>query len=331
MNTVMKRAAVMGVGKTNYNYKKIEGFIKAFQKKGYDVVHASRIPPSKELANLGPIDVAFSEYGVEFEDYSNIKTFISWANYPIESMIALANKHPSTKFILAPKSLMHNVELVNEYQNRFGKDYQVTHALEGQDIGVLIEKLKALSKPSYLDPRIGRYRLLDNLSYVYAPCCLSEKIAPELLKPNKFKFAYFGTIGNRPRVLEALRFLDSKGVPLCVNFVENGVVSPEDCMEIYKETEYVLHEQIQPVILEHPVRLGEATAHGCKIVAIEDINLQEHATKFVPDYMKFTSVDEFKTAFNDGLFPTRNLEERQEQARSFYQTYDNMLGHLLGH
>jgi spore maturation protein CgeB len=112
------------------------------------------------------------------------------------------------------------------------------------------------------------------------------------------------------------------------NFVENQVIHPERCIEFYKETEFVLHEQVQPVILEFPVRVGEATACGSKIILFEELNLYEEAvlTKKIPELIKFSSFEDFSQKIGS---LSSSKEEAVKIVENFNFTYDNALQNIL--
>lgn len=313
----MKNVVVVGIGSENYNYKKIEGFVKGFSKLEYKVIHFRHINNS-QLMSIGEIEILFSEDRNLPEDTRGIKTLITWTNYDLNKIVNYAIKNPNLNIILAPKSFMSNEEVNQKYIDSYGTSIYQAIDFEGQDIENIAEIFR--SKPKVNETSV---KVLKNLIVTYIPCTLSEIINSSEIKENKYKFSYFGTGSNRPNIVEIIKRLPGE---VNFHFVEQGgPISPNDCIEMYKETEYVLHEQTNPVILEYPVRIGEANAAGCKIILIEKLPLYEKVlpTGKIPELIKFNSAEDFIQ--NLSYIKKRTIEERKLHASSFKHTYENTI------
>jgi hypothetical protein len=299
----MKTALVIGIGPQNYNWNKIKGFIQAFQGSGHGVIHWT---DSQEI-NF-PVDIMFSEGEPLFIDYSSVKKVVFWTNTDIDKVRIIAQKNKGTDFILAPKSWMFDPHLNQEYIDRWGSSYQVSH-FEGQN-------LKRINQFVNGQPVI---QIEQNLKLMYLPCALSSK--GTTVKELKYHFGYFGTRNNRPQVVKAVNLLKQKGYSIKVNWAEDRVISPEQCIEFYKETAYVLHEQVHPVMLEYPVRLGEATAHGATVISIESIGLSESVGQWAPQRLKVNSANHLMDTESTLSFD----QDRQGQVDGFDFTYDEAI------
>jgi len=313
----MKNVVVVGIGKENYNYKKIEGFINGFSKLEYQVSHL-RFIDEAQIAKLGEIEILFSEDGNLPEHTKRIKTLILWSNYDVNKIIEYALKNKETNIILAPKSFMIDQEVNERYSESYGTAMYQTIGFEGQNIDNILEIFNSKKKLNQTSVKI-----LDNLILTYIPCSLSESVQLSEIKESKYKFSYFGTGSNRPNILEIV-----KNLPGQVNFhfvEQGGPIDPMECIKMYKETDYVLHEQTNPVILEYPVRVGEASASGCKIILIETLPLYEKIlkTEKIPEMIKFHSANQFLQSLNQ--IKKRTLEEKISCASNFKNTYENVI------
>lgn len=317
----MKTVVVIGIGKENYNYKKIKGFIDGFNLLGYNTFHYKNLN-QEVLKQHTKIDLLFAE--TEYLDgvFDNVEKFILWTNTKLSTVIDFAKRNKHINMIFSPKSFMFNEEVNEKYQELFSTyEYQMVDH-EGQDLEIISELIKRKEKINDFS-----YKILDNLIFSYMPCTKSEMIEPNTLKETKYRFSYFGTGGNRPRILQAAQKLMIKCPELIkIHFVEQGgPIDPETCVSLYKETDYVLHEQVNPVILEYAVRVGEASAAGAKIILFEDLPLYEKvkALKKIPEMIKLSSVEYFLD--NLDQFPKRTLEERKRQAIEFDHSYVNAI------
>lgn len=325
MQNALATAVVLGADKTNYNYKKIEGVFQALIELGFDTHHYTPETSKDGLISHKNIDVVFAEMNVAGLPLHNVKKLIIWCNINLLEAIGLAAANPGTRIIVAPKSYMLSSALNKEYAKKFGTyDYQKID-YEGQDLDIFEKIIRTASRP--IDSTT--YQISDNLFYVYGPCSLAMTQNVETTLPvAEYKFAYFGTGSNRPGVVEALQYIESKRLAkTAVHFAEGGPIHPDTCIDLYKKSQYVLHEQVMPVVLEHPVRLGEASSCGCEVLSIENISLIEHTKGFVPGYTSFRSVHELIS--NLDRLPDISLEARMQKVRKFSHTYVAFLQKLL--
>lgn len=79
------------------------------------------------------------------------------------------------------------------------------------------------------------------------------------------------------------------------------------------------------MILEYPVRLGEASASGAKIILFESLPLYETVKPLekIPELIKYSSVESFIKEVDS--IPNRSIEERKSVAENFKFTYDNAI------
>jgi hypothetical protein len=317
----MKTVVVIGIGKENYNYKKIEGFINGFTLLKYEVYHY-RFLNQEILSKHKSIDILFSESDYLEGTFNNVKNVILWTNAKLTEVVNFAKRNSNINIIFSPKSFMLDEEINEKYYEKFSTyDYQMV-GFEGQSLDMISDIIKTKKK---LDD--FSYVLLDNLIFSFTPCAKSESVDPESIKDSKYRISYFGTGYNRPKIMQIYNFLQEK-VPnqIKIYFVENGgPINPETCISFYKESDYVLHEQVNPVILEYAVRVGEASAAGAKVILFEDLPLYEKvfSLKKIPEMIKVNSVEYFLN--NLDKFPKRNLEERKEQSLKFTHTYNNAI------
>jgi len=317
----MKTVVVIGIDKNNYNYKKIEGFINGFKKLNYEVFHYTYL--NKSILNKhSNIDLLFAE--TEYLDgvFENVQNFILWANTKILDVLNFAKSNTHLKMIFTPKSFMFDTILNEKYIELFSTtNYQMIDH-EGQDLDLISELISTKEKVNETT-----YKVLDNLFFSYMPCSKSELVDPSLIKESKYKFSYFGTGYNRPQIMKAFDFLNQKmRDKIKFHYVEHGgPIHPNDCLSFYRESEYVLHEQVNPVILEYPVRLGEASASGAKIILFEPLPLYETVKSLekIPELIKYNSVESFIKEVES--IPNRSIEERKSAAENFKFTYDSAI------
>jgi hypothetical protein len=317
----MKTIVIIGIGKENYNYKKIKGFIDGFKEFGHEVFHYTYLNHDI-LKKHQQIDILFAETNYLEGIFYNVKNFILWTNTKLYQVINFAKVNNHLNIIFAPKSFMFNTQ-VNEiyFEKMLTTEYQMVDH-EGQDLDFVTELINKKEKINEFT-----YKIFENLIFTYMPCSKSDLINSDSLKEAKYKFSYFGTGNNRPQVVAALNFLNER-IPnqIKFHFVENGgPIDPDQCISYYKESEYVLHEQVNPVILEYSVRIGEATAAGSKIILFETLPLYEKVKLLnkVPEMIKYNSAEEFKLNFDK--IETRNLETRKIDSKNFNFTYSNAI------
>ena len=260
---------LVGVNNTNINYKKIEGFYNSFSNFG-NVEWVQNI----FLANETDYDLCFGEIDIDeilnnIEKYNRlkIKNQIFWVTLGLGKIKLLSELLNHINFTCLYKSNILNDDILIQYKKKYGNNYQ-NFLYEGIIIDDFINIQKKIS---------------DNLNIDYLPCCLGEKT--NFIKNKEYDMCYFGTLNNRPNVKYILDYFKKK-----YNVISNGwdlnptSFSPDDCIEIYKKTKLTISEQIQPVVLEYPVRLGECSVNGCVMFLLEDIPLKCE-NKMIPNYI----------------------------------------------
>jgi len=312
----MTKILVAGVDRTNHNYRKIEEFFNAFSRK-YETKHTlgDIASVAKNLAN-GPYDIAFGEFeNFQKLDMSMIKNFVFWANIPISDFLLFAKKNPNTNFVLAPKSTMHIDEVTNRYTKMFGNNYQICGE-EGQNLKDLQDTVNGNQKiTDYL------YKLAENASYMFLPCSLSQKESP---LPAEYDICYFGTKYNRPKVAFVLQKLFEKGYRIKSTF-ESGFIDPQECIQLYRKSICTITQQIHPVMLEHPVRLGESTSCGCLTFVIDSFIDENSNDLLVPQFKHALNVEQIE----DYIQTHSSVSERQKIVDSFTSTYDTAVERIF--
>lgn len=311
-----KKVFINGIDKTNFNYRKIYGFIESFSK-NYTVIHnPDDITIFSSLKQNNDIDIFFGETGQGLNiDYTNIKNVVLWANYDVRKILELSKKFKDTRFILASKSLMHNREITRDYIEKFGKHYQI-YGNEGQDLVNFMNIIDSSNKLSN-----NSYQLTDNLFYIYLPCSLSEHGNLNFVE---YDVCYFGTSYNRPRVNNALNVLSKAGFSVKTTNIQ-GFISPEECFNLYSKTICTISEQIHPVQLEYPVRLGESSANGCKTFLYDDLSLHREKSNLVPMYKKIENLEEVVEYISK---VKRNDDLRKDIYNSHMATYDEAVSFI---
>lgn len=314
----MKNVLIIGINNTNPNYKKIYGFINSFKKK-YNVFHIS--DDSTDTINRciseNHIDTIFCETANFMNiNFKNIKNCILWSNYDIIKIMTIAESNLNTKFIFCCKSPIHDEEIVKKYITNHGKNYSV-HEQEGQDLQNFINifnKSKKINKDTAV--------ITNNLCYTYLPCSLSEL---GTIRDIEYDLCYFGTIHNRPLVNQTLIEFGKKGYRV-ISTLFSGNIKPEKCIEIYSKTICTISEQVHPVGLEYPVRLGESTANGCRFFLYDTFGLSPSISEKIPDYTTIKNSNEIVTYIDK----IRNDDsERKKLYNNFHSTYDNSVNELV--
>lgn len=302
---------LVGSGPDNHNYKKIEGFYKAFSKMG-NVEWVQDIFDCKSTN----YDICFAESNIDtvinrIEEYKSlkIKKQIFWTCADIHKLIKIATVVKETSFINAYKSNVLDDRILIEYQNKFGGEYQKV-GWEGINIS------------DYLN--IGSFKI-DNLILFYLPCCLSEQ--HDFVEEKIYDICYFGTIRNRPNVARVIDALSSKYNIIVHAWDRDGIKHPEECYNLYKQSKITLSEQVHPVILEYPVRMGESTSTGCKLFLLEEISIKSDSD-LIPEYESCFSYSEMIEKIENYLsnFKIENSKKIYDQ---FLSTYDNAVQKLL--
>jgi len=309
------RILVYGIGKDNPNYRKIEGFFNAFSKAG-ETEWVSDISYSK--SNF--YDIIFGEISLNDVLSMNHKKFIQmkigaliiWKSFDLKTLIKLAELKPDTLIINYYKSNILNSEILIQYKKLFGSKYQFC---PGYDEGIFIE--------NFLD--LNQNKLPRNLKLGYLPCCLSEN--SHFIEDKLYDIVYFGTIKNRPIVDYIVKKLSRK-YKIYLNFADkNKLLSPNDCFDLYKISKITLSQQVHPVILELPVRLGEASANGCRVFNYETIRCN-YKNQLIPNYTSSNNVDLLIFEIENYIL-NFNIQNSINLKNSFSATYDNAVKKIL--
>lgn len=311
------KVGILGTDKSNHNYKKIYGWIDAFSKI-CEVVHITELDNEiiiNKIVTDEKIDVLFGEtYPSVFSniDYTNLKAFVWWGDIAIELSMKVAEEFKNTKFIMAHKSIMSKESL-----SHFSKVHNTQMYME-IDIPRIIDIFENSKK-------IDRHthKITDNLFYTYLPCCLS-KIGQ--LSEIEYDICYFGTTYNRPRVNVVLQTLKDMGYRVKSTLFD-GHIDPEDCIELYSKTICTISEMVIPVYIEYPVRLGECSANGCKLLMIDDLSIQDFCkSDIVPNYKQITNIQDVVDYIE---IVKSNDTIRSDFYNEFNATYDNALNILM--
>lgn len=313
----MNNVLIIGIDKSNHNYKKIYGFINSFKKK-YNVFHLSEdnLHKINSCIKNNLIDTIFCETENFLNiNFTNVKNCILWSNYDISKILKISNIYQNTKFIFACKSVIHRPEITKNYIKNYGINYQI-HGQEGQNLENL---LNILSKSKKIDK--DTFAITNNLYYMYLPCCLSEVGKIEQIE---YDICYFGTVHNRPSVKNILLSLKSSGYRV-ISSLFSGIIPPEECIEYYSKTICTVSEQVHPVGLEFPVRLGESTANGCRLFLFDNFNLSHKISEKIPEYSKVENQQSVVDYIN---LIKKDDSLRKKIHKNFSSTYDKMVENI---
>lgn len=303
---------LVGIDKSNFNYRKVEGFYNAFSKIG-EVEWVTNFFDCKS----NEYDIVFGEYGVQqllsnFDRYKQmqIKAQVIWGAYEISNVIKLAEARPDIFFINAHKSSMFDTDALNEHISKYGNDYLRYGGEEG------------IHLPDYLGIKNP---IRENLILAYLPYCLSE-VHP-FHETKNYDICYFGTLGNRPNIARMLESLSKDYTVLGNAWDRQGIIDPNSCYEYYKECKVTLSEQVHPIRLEYPVRLGEATSTGCRLFQLQSININTNS-HLVPDYTACFDFDNMIDSVKNYL-DNFSVEDSRKLYDSFTSTYDEAVEYVL--
>jgi hypothetical protein len=300
---------VLGIGKENFNYKKIEGFYNAFSRIG-DTEWVETIFQCKRKK----YDIIFGELSldtlinnIEYYKTIDVKYHIIWGTFDPKKLKKLSENRKDVQFINACKSNIFDKNIIQNYISKYGPYYQMS----GEE-GLNIETFNS-------DPT-------ENLKYCYLPCSLSEKPS-DFFDEKPIDVCYFGTSYNRPNVTQSLNHLSKK-----YNVVTNlrdltGIIGPETCFNYYKKSKVVLSESCHPVLLEYPVRLGESTANGCRLFLLEDIPLKTN-NLLIPDHTYTSNYEDYLHKIENYL-DNFTLNHSYDLYKNFESTYDNAVSYLM--
>ena len=306
------RILVVGCGKSDFNYQKIEGFYKAFSKIGETEWVQSIFGGHHNEYDIVFGEVSFSEIMGNVARYQSMKIGLqfTWMSFNIENTIKLANLKPETLFINAYKSNFLNSETVVKHISKHGSSYQFW-----KDEGVILDDFLNI------DEKV----LPPNLRLSYLPCSLSTK--EDFIEDKEYDICYFGSLKNRPGVEECLNHLSKKYKVLTNAYDKGHMKDPNECYNLYKKCKITLSEQVHPVRIEFPVRLGESTSTGCRLFLIDDLEIVED-NFFVPDYTSAKTPGELVNKIESYL-DNFDIKDSIKLYEDFKSTYDNAVSLIL--
>jgi hypothetical protein len=289
------KCTIFGIPQENYNFKKLENVAKGYIASGYDVEMAT----SGDLENWNKFaNIAFIENDIpDSLDLSLFEKVVVWQNWSPSKIIKFALKYPNVKFCLGIKTPVHDATFRETYFNKFGtNDY-----LRCDSTNELVDLNECVGIKNNIQ------KLYSNVSYAYLPCTTTSD--SRFVVKKDIDIVYFGTISNRPGVLETIKQLEShpRKPVIRAHFVEKGgPIHPEICVQYYRRAKVCLHEQVGPVWGEFAVRFGEASSQGCRVIS----------------YMPIYGISEY---FIDELVPEHDYATNIQQAveKSIFWCDDN--------
>ena len=309
------RILVVGCGKEDVvNHRKIEGFYNSFCKIGECEWVQNFFDCKYDQYDIVFGEIHLSELKSNFERYlkMNIKYQIIWMTYSIDKIIDLAVSKKNTHFINACKTNIFDRKISSEYIYKFKNDsYQIY-----KDEGVRFYDILNFDFD----------RVPENLEFCYLPCSLSEK--EDFTDEKIYDICYFGTLNNRPGVKSALEGLSKKYKIIANGYDISGVLTPVECYNLYKKTKVTLSEQVHPVILEYPVRLGESTSTGCRLFLIEPIDCSDINNNLIPEYTQCNDVDDMINKVSNYI-DNYELDISKKLYENFNSTYDTAINFIL--
>ncbi len=306
---------VVGINKENFNYKKIEGFNNSFSKIG-KVEHVTNFfDASEKFYDIVFSEMKLSEIFLNIEKYKtfNIKTHIIWCSYSIDKLIELSKIKPETFFIGAYKSNVFDRKISESYIEKYKTNFYQMSGEEGLNL------FDFLNLKSNL--------INENLFLTYLPCCLSEKKADFIIE-KKYDICYFGTLNNRPKLKKIINELNNFYSLKTNAWDSQGIISPEECYELYRISKITISEQVNPVELELPVRLGESSSVGCKFFLLSEIELQDLNNELIPNFYSSKNSEELICEIRNYL-DNFNYNKSKSIYDNFVSTYDNATNNLL--
>ena len=311
----MKSAVIAGIGPDNYNFRKLENIAAGFESLGFEKTEI--LSDTEKLTGMSA-DVALVESDIPVSaDLSGFKKVVVWQNWNPSRLLEFSSRAPDTHFVLAAKSAVHVAEFRERYRKTFNTD-EYQRCDETREL-IDLKEYESINEPVH--------RITSNMTYAYAP--LSTASDPRYAVAKDIDVVYFGTGANRPGVVEILRSLPSN-LRIAAHFIENsGPIHPEVCVSLYRRAKVCLHEQVSPVWGEFAVRLGEATAQGCRVVSlsrqfsISDIVKDE----LVPEHSNARTIEEALEEIREW---TKPKEEERHSMRKSTPRGSNFLQRVLG-
>jgi hypothetical protein len=298
---------------------KLTGFIDSFSNIDSDIEY---LEPNK-LINSYKCDILFGESGIWLDiDYTNIKNVFMWSVISIDKILNLSEKFKNTKFFICSKSILHDEKIIKDYQNIYKNDEYLKYGVEGVNLQKFLDRLKISEKINK-----NLYKINNNTFYFYLPCCLADsKIYNKVEKD--IDITYFGTIENRPKLKILIDKLKQKGLNILSN-KEGNYITPEECISYYNRSIITLHEQVGPVYLEYPVRLGEASYCRSKVFSIDEMELSNYSNndEILPNYISSNSIDDIIEKIVKYIERYKNYEISDDD--NYNYTYDYFSSKIL--
>lgn len=300
---------------------KLTGFINSFS----NIINSNveYLEPNK-LINSHSCDILFGESGIWLDiDYTNIKNVFIWSVISIDKILNLSTKFKNTKFFICSKSILHDENIIKDYRNIYKSDDYLIYGVEGVNVQNFINELLISEKINK-----NLFRINNNTFYFYLPCCLADSNIYNKVEKN-IDITYFGTIENRPRLKKLVDKLKQNGLNVVTN-EQNNYITPEECVSYYNRSITTLHEQVGPVYLEYPVRLGEASYCRSKVFSIDDMELSNYSNndENLPNYISSNSIDDIFERIVKYIERYKNSEILDED-NNYNYTYDYYSSKIL--
>lgn len=264
------------------NFKKPLGFLNSLKKKN---IHIDHMNQGNFGCSKNNTDLFFGECHDLTCDFSKNKFVIFWDNIELKKIKQIANFYKKTIFLIATKSWIFD-ENINK---TFCKKYDSKYAYFGREnIYLDINEINNELKNTLLDSKLDLYKISKNLYLTYLPCCLSED-EPNFNNFRQYDIIYVGSVHNRPIIKKTIDFLKTK---YNVFSTYDKKIGPLEAISMYSNTKVAIHEQVAPVLLEHPVRLGETRRQGCSFISFSEFVLPNNI-ELVPDYTECYNYDVF--------------------------------------
>lgn len=293
------------------NYKKPMGFFNSFVKKNIKIDH---MKDGNYGCSSKTTDLLFGESHDLTCDFSKNKFVVFWDNIEINKIKQIAHRFSETIFVIATKSWIFDHNINSSFCSKYDNKYAYFNR---ENIYFNLSHIEENIKNNIIDRQDNLYKLSDNLYLTYLPCSLSED-SPCDTQNREYDVVYIGSTHNRPFVSKAIDFLKNK---YNIFSTYEKKIGPEEAINIYEKSKVAIHEQVSPVLLEHPVRLGECRRKGCSFVSLSEFVLPNQ-TQLIPDFHHCSNYDVF-------------VETIEQQINSFNavpyttNTYDNALEFIL--
>lgn len=294
---------------------KLTGFIDGFSKICKTTYIKPRLKDQIKIQDF--YDVIFGESGDWLEiDYTNIRNAFIWCVMDPDILDEISKKYLNTNFYICSKSLIHDIDVSNEYMEKYGTSSYMKNGIEGVDIKKFVEIIGNSKKIED-----GLYQIGSNFFYLYLPCSLAVEDLNRWDQNKDIDITYFGTRSNRPGVSSVLNEMEAKGYKVVYNQPDN-YISPEQCVEYYKRSIITIHEQVGPVYLEFPVRFGEASYYGSKIFSLDRMEKLEKYAKSDSNIPSFKSFKNTETLIDSAVTYIKSYKNGVREIDDKNYTYD---------